>query len=132
MLGTHRVAQHPPCPQTIAVILWLSGWLKARQQSAAAPLQLLRTRLLPSRPVPKLPAAICSATTRGADASEADDPVAQAFRPVLPGMLSSAFDAGQQTPEVAPLMLPQYAHPALSAVSPVGQLSAARQAQPAC
>ena len=132
MLETHQFAQHWPCPQTIDAIPWLTSWLKARHQSAAAPLHLLRTGLLPSRPAPKLPAGICSATTRGADASEADDPVAQAFRPVLPGMLSSAFDAGQQTPEVAPLLLPQSAHPALTAVSTAWQLSAARQVRPAC
>ena len=129
MLETHQVARHRPCPQAIAAIPWLTGWLKAMHQFAAAPLHLLRTGLLPSRPAPKLPAAICSATTRGADASEADDPVAQAFRPVLPGMLSSAFDAGQQTPEVAPLLLPQSVHPELTAVSAVWQLTAATQAQ---
>ena len=45
----------------------------------------------------------CSATSRGSDATEADDAVAQAFRPVLPGMLASAYEAGQQSPEVQPL-----------------------------
>ena len=49
----------------------------------------------------------CSASQREAGFTEQEDPVARAFRPVLPAMLHSAFSAGGRTKEVC-LLSPFY------------------------